>query len=91
MRFNIKALAITAALVWGGAILIVGIANMIWPSYGQSFLGLLGSIYPGYQPANGFGSVVTGALYGLVDGGVGAAVFGWLYNLFAGQLAKPAS
>ena len=90
MRFNIKALSITAALLWGGAILLVGIANMIWPSYGHAFLNILGSIYPGYQPEMGFGSVVTGALYGLVDGGVGAAVFGWLYNLFSGQIGKSA-
>jgi len=91
MRLNITALALTAALVWGGAILVVGFANSIWPPYGQAFLNLLASIYPGYQPEADFGSVVTGALYGLVDGGVGAAVFGWLYNLFAGWSASPSS
>lgn len=91
MRFNIKALVITAALLWGGAILLVGIANMIWPPYGQAFLLLLASIYPGYQPETGFGSVIAGALYGLVDGGIGALVFGWLYNLFAGRTANPAA
>ncbi len=90
MRFNITALAATAALIWGGAILVVGFANMIWPPYGHAFLNILASIYPGYQLETGFGSVVTAALYGLVDGGIGAAVFGWLYNVFAGRSARPA-
>jgi hypothetical protein len=90
MRLNVTALAITAALIWGGAILVVGFANMVWPPYGQAFLNVVASIYPGYQPGTGFGSVVSGALYGLVDGGIGAAVFGWLYNLIAGRSASPA-
>jgi len=29
------------------------------------------------------GSVVTGTIYALVDGVIGGAIFGWLYNLFA--------
>jgi hypothetical protein len=29
------------------------------------------------------GSVVTGTIYALVDGAIGGAIFGWLYNLVA--------
>lgn len=75
MRLNIAAMAIAFGLVWGGGILVVGIAHMIWPSYGQAFLQLCASIYPGYTPGTGIGSVVTGTIYGLVDGGVGGACF----------------
>ena len=88
MRLNITAMALAIGLIWGGCILVVGAANLIWPSYGQAFLQLCASIYPGYHPGTGIGSVVTGAIYALVDGGVGGAVFAWLYNLFAGRTAK---
>ena len=83
MKFNVTALALTAGLVWGAAILVVGSANVMWPGYGGAFLDLAASVYPGYHPGAAFGSVVTGTLYGLVDGAIGGAVFGWLYNLLS--------
>ena len=88
MRFNVIALSATAGLIWGGAILVVGAANLIWPPYGIAFLDLMASVYPGYEPGPGTGSVITGTLYGLVDGAVGGAVFGWLYNLLSRTLFK---
>jgi len=83
MKLNVKALSITAGLFWSGAILIVAIANMIWPGYGNVFLGVVASVYPGYLPGLGIGSVITGTLYGLVDGAIGGAIFGWLYNFLS--------
>ena len=83
MRINVIALSITAALFWGAAIFIVATANMIWPGYGAAFLDLAASIYPGYAPGPGFGSIITGTLYGLVDGAIAGAVFGWLYNFIS--------
>jgi len=80
MKLSIKALAITAAIIWGGALLIVGSANMMFPGYGLDFLEVMGSIYPGYQPGTGLSSVIIGSLYGVVDAGIGAAIFAWLYN-----------
>jgi hypothetical protein len=85
MRFNVIALSATAGLVWGAAILIVALANSVWPGYGHAFLALVASIYPGYQATASIGSIVTGTLYGLLDGAVAGAVFGWLYNLLAGR------
>ncbi len=85
MKLNVIALGLTAGLIWGGAILLVGVANLIWPGYGQAFLDLLASIYPGYHPASGTGSIIAGALYGLVDGTIGGVIFGWLYNLLTGR------
>ena len=49
---------------------------------------LCGSIFPGYRPGTGMGSVVTGTIYALVDGAIGGAIFGWLYNLFAARKAE---
>lgn len=80
MKFNITALSLTVGLIWGAAILIVGLANLIWPGYGRAFLDVTASIYPGYHPGSGAGSVITGTVYGLTDGAIGGAVFGWLYN-----------
>ena len=85
MRLSIKAMAGTSGIFWGACVLLVGIANNIWPSYGLALLQLCASIYPGYHPGTGVGSVVTGAIYALVDGLVGGTVFGWLYNLLVSE------
>lgn len=84
MKLDVKGMAITLGLVWGAAVLVVGIANLIWPNYGQGFLELVASIYPGYTAGASVGQLIVGTLYGLVDGAVGGAVIAWLYNLFAG-------
>ncbi|MGB8435099.1 MAG: hypothetical protein WCE38_12640 [Burkholderiales bacterium] len=81
MKLNITALTLTGGLFWGMAIFIVAVANLIWPSYGRTVLDLAASIYPGYHPGAGVGSVVTGTLYAVVDGAIAGAIFGWLYNL----------
>jgi len=83
MKLSIKALALTAAIFWSVAILIVGSTNLMFPGYGINFLELTGSIYPGYHPGTGMGSVVIGSLYGFVDAGIGGAIFAWLYNFIA--------
>jgi hypothetical protein len=85
MKFHVTALALAAGLLWGGLILAVGLANMAWPEYGRAFLNLAASLYPGYRPGTGMGSVITGTLYGVVDGTIGGAIFAWLYNLLASR------
>ncbi len=82
MKLNIRALGLGFGIFWGGAILFVGIANLIWPDYGVACLELVASIYPGYDATGSVGQVVIGTLYGLIDGFVGGMIFGWLYNLF---------
>ena len=83
MRINVIALSVTAGLFCGAAILIVASAHSIWQSYGGAFLELAASIYSGYDPGPGIGSIIIGTLYGLVDGVIGGAVFGWLYNFLS--------
>ncbi len=80
MRFNVIALGATAGIFWGAAILFVAVGNLVWPAYGQMFLGVLASIYPGYHPTPTIGSVITATLYGVVDASIAGAAFGWLYN-----------
>ena len=87
MRFSVIPLALALAVFWGAAILVVAVANLIWPNYGRAFLDLAASLYPGYHPGSGLASVITVTLYGLVDGAVGGALFAWLYNFVARRSA----
>jgi hypothetical protein len=88
MSLNIKALAITAGILWGASYLLVGILNLIFPSYGVAFLELGASLYPGYAGPNGVGSVLVVTLYALLDGAIAGAIVAWLYNLVAGTTKK---
>jgi hypothetical protein len=83
MKLSITAFTIACAILWGGGVLLVAIANLVWPTYGTAFLELLASVYPGYHAAQGGGSVVVATLYGLADGAITGAIFAWLYNLLA--------
>ncbi len=83
MKFNIKALALTSAILWGACVLLMGVANLIWSGYGHDFLQMLSSCYPGYNAARSIGEVIVVTLYAIVDGLVGGAIVGWLYNALA--------
>ena len=83
MKLNVTAFALAAGLLWGAALLLVAVANLVSPGYGRAFLDVMDSVYPGYHAGAGMGSAVTGGVYGLVDGAIGGALFAWLYNLLA--------
>lgn len=84
MRLSIRSLAITCAILWGGCVLLLAIANAIWSGYAVAFLQAVDSVYPGYRAGGGLGSVIVGTLYAIVDGAVAGILFGWIYNRFAG-------
>jgi hypothetical protein len=67
-----------------------GVANLIWPSYGEAFLAWSASLYPGYHGPAGLGSVIVVTLYALVDGAICGAVFAWLYNKLSAGGRAPA-
>jgi hypothetical protein len=83
MKFNIKALALACAILWGVAVLLVALVNLICGAYGQHFLEMLASCYLGYHAARSVVQVVIVTLYAVADGLIGGAVFGWLYNWLA--------
>jgi hypothetical protein len=87
MKLNIKALALTAGILWALALLLVGAANLMWSGYGVAFIQLMASIYPGYHAAGSIGDLIVGTLYALVDGAICGLVFAWLYNFFVGKRA----
>jgi hypothetical protein len=85
MKLSLKGLAVSLAILWGGSVFLVGLANLIWSGYAVPFLSLLASIYPGYHAVGSFVDLIVGTLYAVVDGVVGGLVFGWLYNCWAGK------
>ena len=80
MKFNITALALACAILWGAAVLLVALVNLFSAAYGQHFLEMLSSCYPGYHAARSVVQVVIVTLYAIADGLIGGAIFGWLYN-----------
>ena len=82
MKLSVKAIAASASLMWGGAMLLVGLLHMAVPSYGGDFLRMMSSVYPGADTAPTVGRVLLGAGYGLVDGALAGIVFGFLYRAF---------
>lgn len=86
MKLNARALALTAGLGWAAVMLIVGALNAAFPPYGQAFLDAISSLYPGFRPTGSPGSILIGAMYGLIDGLIGGAAIGWLYNALTRRL-----
>ena len=83
MKFSVKGLALASGILWGLAMLGMGLANLIWDGYGQQVLQTMASVYFGYHATRSIGEVIVGTLYGAVDGLIAGAVFAWLYNRFA--------
>jgi len=83
MQISLKGLAIAFALLWGGLILAVGLANLEVPRYGSAFLHGTSSIYPGFRAAGTLSDVLLGTGYALLDGVLVGLLFGWLHNFFA--------
>ena len=85
MRFSVKAMTITGAILLGGyAMGGTALMNMIFPPYGEHFLMTMTSVYPGYHATRSIGDVLVGICYGTTDGAVAGALFAWTYNYFAG-------
>ncbi|MEZ5426297.1 MAG: bacteriophage holin [Pyrinomonadaceae bacterium] len=86
MKLNIKALAVTFALVWGfGLFLVTWWIILFEGSTGQ--VNFLGQVYRGYNisPAGSF----IGLIWGLADGFIGGAILAWLYNFLVPRFSAP--
>ncbi len=80
MRLDARSTALTAGILWGASILLIGVGSMLFSGYGGPVLEMVSSIYPGFHNTGGFGDLIVGTLYGLADGLIGGFVFAWLYN-----------
>jgi hypothetical protein len=86
MKLSAKSLALTLGLLWGGAMLILGVLNMVIPPYGADILIVMGSVYPGIYGAGTLSEALLGAAYGAIDGALGGVLIAWLYNLVVERL-----
>ena len=87
MKIDTKALALACAILWGAAVFLVAMVYLICGCYGQHFLEMLSSWYPGYHATRSIVEVLVVTVYAFFDGLIGGAVLGWLYN----RLARTAS
>ncbi len=63
MKLSLKGLALAAGILWALALFLTGVMNLIWPPYGEAFLKMMASVYPGYHAARSIGGLVVGTLY----------------------------
>jgi hypothetical protein len=84
-KLDLPAMAAAGGLLWGAAVLFVGLLSTVLPSYGREFLAVLSSLYPLYSNTGSFPDLLIGVVIAAVDGGIAGLVFGWLYNRIAGR------
>ncbi|MBN1597539.1 MAG: bacteriophage holin [Bacteroidales bacterium] len=85
MKLNVKAFALTAALVCGiGLFLLTWWVIMFEGATGTKTI--LAVVYRGYN-ISPLGSLI-GLAWGLVDGLIGGVIFAWLYNLIVNSSSK---
>ncbi len=83
MKLDVIRFGCAVSLIWGFGVLSVGVANLLWPTYGVEFLKIVDSIYPGYHFGEwGLGGVFVATLYALIDAWIFGAIFALLYNTF---------
>lgn len=84
MRVSLRAVTLSSAILWGSAMLLVGLIHMATHSYGGDFLRIMSSVYPGADTAPTLGRVLLGTVYGFADGAIAGFLFGLLYDSFTG-------
>lgn len=81
MKLNIKALALTSGLLWGGAVCFTTLWLIAF-GYEGAVISQLDHFYFGYS-FSVVGAFV-GLVYGFFDGAICGALFAGLYNKLAG-------
>jgi hypothetical protein len=85
MKLNVKAVALTTAIICG-----IGIFLLTW--WVIMFEGvsckrtIIGLVYRGYN-LSPLGSLI-GLAWGFIDGLIGGAIFAWLYNFLVARFSK---
>jgi hypothetical protein len=83
MKLDTLRFGFTICILWGVIVFLVAVGNIVIAGYGQAFLEVIDSIYPGYHVGEwGFGGVIVATLYAALDGFIIGIVLAWLYNRF---------
>jgi len=86
MKLQVVRFGCAVSAVWGLTLMCVGVANLLVPGYGEAFLRLFDSIYPGYHYGQwGFWGVLVAVGYGVLDGWIAGVLLAWLYNKITRQ------
>ncbi len=85
MKLNVKAFAITCALVLGFGILFITWWKILLDG-ANCHPTVIGKIYRGYNLSIS-GSFI-GFLWGFFDGLIGGAVIAWIYNFFVSKFGE---
>jgi hypothetical protein len=78
---NVKACAITCAILWGAGMLLLTWWLMIFGQANAETAALIGQVYLGYNISL-VGSFI-GLFWGALDGLFGGFFFAWVYNYIA--------
>ncbi len=80
MKLNVKALALSSGILWGGTVFLATLWLLI-RGHDGTLIGRLDHFYLGYSFS--YAGAFVGLVWGFVDGVIGGAVFAWLYNKLA--------
>jgi hypothetical protein len=85
-KLNVLALGLAGGVLWTFCMLFIGVAAEYF-NWCVQLRELIGSLYVGSTDGNL--GILIGMVWGFFDAFIGLAVFGWLYNAFAGSCCKP--
>jgi len=82
LKLDAKALGLTLGIVWGSAMLLLGLINF-GTTWGSGIILAMSTLYIGYAPTV-LGSII-GGIWGFLDAGIAGIVVAWLYNELSKQ------
>lgn len=86
MKLSLKAMIFAGALFQVVGFVFVSLLNGVLRPYGGTYLMLLASLYPGYDPVNWPIGIIVGSLYSFLAGALAGLLFASLYNFFCARI-----
>mgnify|MGYP001220481444 CR=1 FL=1 len=87
MVIESKRASLAFGALWATVMFAVGLVRLVLTDYGQPFVEVMASIYPGYSGHGTFFEAIIGALYGGLGGSVLGFTLAWFYSCCPGCCA----